>query len=716
MMKISQIIEKIDEKQLFIPAFQREYVWKRKDAKNLINSLIKDYPTGTMLTWETNNPPELKGSHQYSSSQGSVKLILDGQQRITTLYMLITGNIPPYYTEKEILNDPRNLYVHIETLDLEYYKKSVMKDNPIWLSITDLFKRKINPRDITDQLESLNSNERLSRDYEDKIYRNIVLIEKIKDNIFAEQIIPAKASIKEAIDIFYIVNASGVSLTDAELALAQISGYWPKARAVFKRKLSALGEQGWVFNLDFIVYVLLAILYRQGSKLDKLHTAKNKEKIQNAWKLLERSVLDYTFNIMKSHAYIDHTKEINSKYALIPIITYIFNKPNNKLDEGEIKRIVKWFYYSQIRHRYISQLPQKLDKDIGIIYNADGPFEQLLLNLAEERPLGIKPSEFAGRDVRHPLFYLMTWYFKSIGAVCFGTGVTLRKNMGKQYTLENDHIFAYSLLRDSDYYDMDDRFQYALAQELTNRAILTGVENRSKSAQGVKQYLGNVQQNYPHVLKLQCIPENEALWDIKYYEQFLEQRRVLLADKLNEYLSNISTADEHLKVEMHIQELIDKGENENLEFKSTCRWNLRENKIDKKMEEIIIKTIASLSNSEGGKLLIGVGGNGDMLGLEYDYNTLKKPDQDGFELHIRNLINVNFTTEFSATNIKIKFHTIDDQELCEVDVAAYKTPLFLTQVSNSGQKQECFYIRDGNSSRVLSLSEASEYIKTRFQG
>ena len=62
-MKISQIIDKINEKHLFVPAFQREYVWKKPDAKNLVSSLINDYPTGTMLTWETTNPPELKGEH-----------------------------------------------------------------------------------------------------------------------------------------------------------------------------------------------------------------------------------------------------------------------------------------------------------------------------------------------------------------------------------------------------------------------------------------------------------------------------------------------------------------------------------------------------------------------------------------------------------------------------------------------------------------------------
>ena len=115
-MKISTILDKIDENQLFVPAFQREYVWKRDDAKELIDSLIKQYPTGTMLTWETADPPELKGPHVYDKKQRAVKLLLDGQQRITSLYMLIKGTIPPYYTIAEIMNDTRGLYVQLETL------------------------------------------------------------------------------------------------------------------------------------------------------------------------------------------------------------------------------------------------------------------------------------------------------------------------------------------------------------------------------------------------------------------------------------------------------------------------------------------------------------------------------------------------------------------------------------------------------------------------
>lgn len=114
-MKIKDIIHNIDNNYLFVPALQREYVWKRKNAKDLIHSLINEYPTGMLLTWETTTPSELKGDYTYETAKGKVKLILDGQQRITTLYMLITGKIPPYYEKEDIKKDIRGLYINIET-------------------------------------------------------------------------------------------------------------------------------------------------------------------------------------------------------------------------------------------------------------------------------------------------------------------------------------------------------------------------------------------------------------------------------------------------------------------------------------------------------------------------------------------------------------------------------------------------------------------------
>lgn len=712
-MRISQILDKVDEHQLFVPAFQREYVWRKDDAKNLISSLIKAYPTGTMLTWETNRPPELKGNKKYDERQGAVKIILDGQQRITTLYMLVRGQIPPYYQPHEIKHDPRNLYVNVETLELQFHKRLLMDNNPLWVKLTDIFQKQVRSRDIARQLVAI-APETVTDERENRIDDHFRAIESILDREFLEQSIPVKATIKDAIDIFYIVNASGVNLTDAELALAQISGYWPEARDLFKRKLMEMEQHGFVFSLDFIVYLLQGVLHHSGSQMQRLHGEANLPAIKEAWELLNNRVLDYAINILKSHAYVDHTKEINSVYALVPIIVFIFNRfqsGRQNLSEQRISRIVKWFYYSQIRQRYISQMPQKLDKDIGIVVTAENPFDELLNLLSLERTLEIRPEEFVGvANIQHPLWALMRWYFKSKNAVCFTTGIGIRQNMGKNYALEWDHIFAYSLLRDEGW--ADDRLKYALVQEITNRAVLTATANRSKSNKLAAEYLAGVQKQFPGALARQCIPEDEELWRLENYELFLKARRELLAKQLNSYLTSISVTLEPER-KASLDELIAEGESPELEFKASLRWSYREGVMDKKLEAVILKTIAAFSNSEGGSLLIGVADNGEALGLERDYETLTGA-KDEFEIHLRNLVNREFGERFAATNLKVAFPKVNGQEICRIDIKSGREPLYLQTQGPNGIKQDRFYVRSGNSSVELRLQEVAPYVNVRF--
>lgn len=709
-MKISTILEKIDENQLFVPAFQREYVWKRDDAKQLIDSLIKEYPTGTMLTWETANPPELKGPHRYDAMQGAVKLLLDGQQRITTLYMLIRGTIPPYYTAPEIINDTRDLFVQLETLELSYYMPKRMGNNPLWRNITDIFQRKVRPRDVVRALEE--KGEIVSREREDVIDDHMRAIENILHREFPEQTIPVKANIREAIDIFYKVNASGVALTDAELALAQISGYWPQARDRFKAKLAALEQEGFCFKLDFIVYVLLGCLHHLGSDMRKLHDAENNNRLRAAWERLESQVLDYVANLLRTHAFVDHTDEINSPYALVPIIVYCFDKQGAHLTDAEIRKLVKWFYYSQVRTRYVSQLPQKLDRDLRTLVESSSPFDTLLKGIEEESRLEIIPSEFVGRAIQHPLFSMVRWYFKSRGAVCFTTGMNLRRNMGRKYQLERDHIFAYSKLKEAGYGE-GNRIKYALAQELTNRAILTQVANRSKSASLATVYLADVMQRFPRALELQCVPTDPQLWKIENYELFLEERRKLLASGLNQFLQAI-TVTEDTQAPVTLEDLIADGESDALEFKSSLRWDVKEGCLNRKLEEVVLKTIAAFANSQGGTLLLGVTDDGDILGLDSDYRTLSEASRDKFELHLRNLCKANFGSAYTAGKLTIRFHERDSRDVCQVIVAPAREPLIASITEKSGQSTEKFYVRSGNSSIDIPLSEVSAYMKDRF--
>jgi len=721
-MKISQALDKVDEKQIFIPAFQREYVWKRDDAKQLIDSLIREYPTGTMLTWETSNPPELKGPFKYSPTQGSVKLLLDGQQRITTLYMLIRGVIPPYYTQEDILHPIMGLHVNLKTLELSYYMKKRMEGNPLWQDITLIFQRKVRARDVARALES--NDLQVDRELEDLIDDNMRNIENIVGREFPEQIIPPKATVKEAIDIFYKVNASGVALTDAELALAQISGYWPEARDLIKAKIAELAEHGFILKLDFMVYALLGCMYSMGSDMRKLHGNENleanyndegqlvREGIREVWAKLEEFTLDYVMNLLRSKAYVDHTSEINSIYALIPIISFCYQKHNEAIPESQLWRIVKWFYYSQIRARYVSQLPQKLDFDLRIIKEKEKPFEELLGVIAEDRRLKIAPEEFIGRTISHPLFGLMKWYFKSKGATCFTTGLGLHKNMGAKYQLENDHIFPSAILKKHGY-SRDNRIKYQMAQELTNRAILTQIANRKKSDNSAEKYLSTIKNISPDALQKQCIPEDKNLWKLENFENFLDERRGTLAQEFNRFLDGLILDDGDSYGAISTEELIQKGETEELEFKQSLRWNST-NKADiKKSQSIIMKTIAGFANSDGGILLIGVTDEGEAVGLESDYDSING-DKDEFELHLGQLIDAAFGKVFRANNIKIKFPVINDNEICQIEIKNNKTAIVLHDTNKNGQKIEKFYLRSGNSTQELSMTEASEYIESQF--
>ena len=148
--------------------------------------------------------------------------------------------------------------------------------------------------------------------------------------------------------------------------------------------------------------------------------------------------------------------------------------------------------------------------------------------------------------------------------------------MGEKYQLENDHIFPYSRLKAAGY-GLDNRIKYSMAQELTNRAILTKIANRAKGASPAEDYLKDVESRFPDALSLQLIPEDRELWEIENYELFLRTRRKMLADSLNAWLDGIAETVE-LDGEVTLEDLIAEGENDDLEFKETLRWDTHQDR------------------------------------------------------------------------------------------------------------------------------------------
>ena len=197
------------------------------------------------------------------------------------------------------------------------------------------------------------------------------------------------------------------------------------------------------------------------------------------------------------------------------------------------------------------------------------------------------------------------------------------------------------------------------------------------------------------------------------FEMFLEKRRIILANELNEFLNNI-TETNYQSVDMDVLEMIMAGENSQVEFKTTLRYDMRENKVNKKLEEVVLKTLAAFSNGQGGTLIMGVTDDMEIIGLENDYNTLNSATKDEFELHLRNLVIHAYGIEFATNNLKVSFPEVNDTEICVVEIKQGLRPLYTEVSDKNGNKSKKFYVRSGNASQEIDITEVAQYINQRF--
>ncbi len=168
---------------------------------------------------------------------------------------------------------------------------------------------------------------------------------------------------------------------------------------------------------------------------------------------------------------------------------------------------------------------------------------------------------------------------------------------------------------------------------------------------------------------------------------------------------------ELLKMELNkdMPSIIQQGEGPFLEFKSTFRWDMEQSRTNRLLEGVVLKSIAGFLNSKhGGTLLIGVSDDGQIIGLENDYQTLKKQNQDGFEQIIMTAIAANLGADL-CSHVSILFHVIDNKTICRLIVTPSVRPVFLNQGNNPK-----LYVRTGGATRDLNIQEALEFAPIRW--
>jgi cation-transporting P-type ATPase E len=159
------------------------------------------------------------------------------------------------------------------------------------------------------------------------------------------------------------------------------------------------------------------------------------------------------------------------------------------------------------------------------------------------------------------------------------------------------------------------------------------------------------------------------------------------------------------------ESLLATPERQTVERKASLRWDHRQARVNTDLEKAVAKTVAGFGNSrDGGTLLLGMEDAGTIVGLEADYQTLRKPGPDGFELHLTEVI-AKFLGPTALAGVRVRFQDVGGHDVCQVDVAPAVQPLF----THDG-KQVAFHLRTGNSTRPLSVEEAVRYSASRWPG
>lgn len=714
-MEIRQILDGVESQEMVMPEFQREYVWPIEDAKQLFVSMFKEYPTGCLLFWETENPPEIKNEAVDTTRLGLTKVILDGQQRLTTLYMIIKGEIPPYYTPNDILQDPRHLYFNVLTGDFQFYQKSIMDNNSIWQMVTNCFNEsKVDSYDIAEIYCEENPEENF-KDISKRINRNLNQLRNIEKMSYPILYVPKSANIDEAIEVFDRVNSKGTKLTDAELVLTHITGRWPQARRVMKSKMMKTKDYGFDFSLDLltrfmVVTLTKSALYKKNSKL-KYHSFE-KENYIEAWDKVSKA-LDYLIPILQQDGLISSTNDLSTNNVLVPIIGYLVENENRFT--GNLKyKFLHWMFLAMIWARYSGQTDVRLDKDIYIINNENDFIDGLIREIEDSRGrLEVKSADLEGRTAGHPLYKMLYIITKANRAVDWSTGGAIYGTIGDYYSIQSHHIFPQAYLYKNGY-NSENHLDKKKVNEIANRAFITRDSNYYIKAKAPIDYLPEIKTEYSNALEKQFIPEEKNLWVAENYELFLQKRREWISNEINGFLLKLknhqpdSTEDVQEKPERTWKDIFQDGEDNFTEFKSTLRFCLRNEKPMDYVEHSVLKTINAFLNSEGGTLIVGVDDNGHVLGLENDYNTFKKRDKDGFLLHFDNII-INGLGKEQQSDISIKLEKLDGKEFAVVKVDSSNKPVFL----NYKNKKE-FYVRHAASSQAYDISEAYEYINKHW--
>lgn len=567
---IKEAVNSIHSRKYLLPSIQRELVWDIEQITKLFDSLMQDYPVGSFLFWKVESDQKknfqfyefIRKYHQKDckhnpkatvDGEGEITAILDGQQRLTSLYIGLKGSyaykLPRKRWNDQMAYPERELYLNLlsesKDFDLKYdfrfliKEESKFRDTQIyWFKVASILDFK--PNDPSEIYTYLVGNELATNKYAGqclfKLYKIVHTDQVI--NYFEEE----EQDLDKVLKIFVRINSGGTQLSYSDLLLSIATSQWKQKDAreeiyKFVDEINSIRD-GFLFDKDFVLKSCLVLCDFPdiAFKVTNFNVAnmgtieKRWEDISKALRLAVSLVASFGFNWLT----------LTSNYALISIAYYLLK---TGADDGFIqsvhyetdrKIIKKWLIAALIKRLFGGQ-PDNVLRPIRNVLRENYdifPFEKIREGLKTTRPL-----KFEEEEIENLLSYKYSW------KETFLVLSLLYPTLDYRNQFHQDHIFPRSLFTSAHKLSSKgippEKHQFYLDNFncLANLQLLEGIPNQEKLNKDFKQWFNEINKDSQSTADYQAkhyIPKVDLSFD--NFEDFFQKREEILSDQLKKIL------------------------------------------------------------------------------------------------------------------------------------------------------------------------------------
>lgn len=560
---VEELVSMIERGELRLPEMQRQYVWRSTRVRDLLDSLYRGYPSGAILLWETDEAVPLQdfAVSQSTNPYQSTRLLLDGQQRLTSLSAVIRGEpVSVRGRRRPIdllfnLEHPDQLAVVTEVEEngddeddadddseligdetdstedelLKRFNKMTfvvatrkLEQLPHWVKVSEVFKID-DPTPFLKRAGISNLDDPRCKKYGERLAR----LRSIRKYVYRMDVLERTLSYDEVTEIFVRVNSLGAKLRSSDLALAQITAKWRHSLQTFQDFQKACAKTG--FDLDLGLHLKNLMAFATGQSRFQIVGSLSVEKLQKAWKEACEG-MEFALNFLRSNLGIDSPALLSSPFLLV-VLAYFGHSRNYALSNDEARQLRYWALMANAKGRFSRGSSETiLDQDLANTRQGGAVSELIDRLRLQFGRLDITAEELEGRNQRSALFKTMFLAFRAAGAKDWRSHLAIAlDHSGAQHRLQFHHIFPKAVLKTS--------FTAREADDIANLAFIGGKTNRAISDKAPAVYLPPlVDQLGEPAFAAQCIPVEASLLEVESYKAFLLERRKRIATALNTFV------------------------------------------------------------------------------------------------------------------------------------------------------------------------------------